>query len=172
MGCARRATRCGTRGAGRWSPSPRRSARRVAGVGKCREEWQRGGRAPAMVDTHPRVCLARSLESHGEYKRMVDHADIPPQRDLDGRGNLSRWALAEFTAWFQNICLDQVTFMTGRVARDTLLDCLHLYTGRRAWRPEAWLLLAAQDRGAARRRSPHHRPPRNATPAISWRCSS
>jgi hypothetical protein len=51
-----------------------------------------------VVDIHPRVCLARSLESHGEYERMMDHADIPPQRDLDGRGNLSRWALAEFTA--------------------------------------------------------------------------
>jgi hypothetical protein len=104
---------------------------------------------------------------------MMDHADIPPQRDLDGRGNLSRWALAEFTAWFQNICLDQVTFMTGRVARDTLLDCLHLsIPGGAPGAPKRGCCWLQQDRGAARRRSPHHRPPRNATPAISWRCSS
>ena len=36
--------------------------------------------------------LARGLESRGEYKRMMDHADSPRQGDLDGRGNLSRRA--------------------------------------------------------------------------------
>jgi Fic family protein len=38
--------------------------------------------------------LARGLESRGDYKRMMDHADMPRQGDLDGRGNLSTKALA------------------------------------------------------------------------------
>jgi len=85
--------------------------------------------------------LARGLESRGEYKRMMDHADMPRQGDFDGRGNLSRRALAEFTGWFLKVCLDQVAFMTGLFALDTLVDRLRLYAARRAWRPEAWLLL-------------------------------
>ncbi len=85
--------------------------------------------------------LARGLESRGEYKRMMDHADMPRQGDLDGRGNLSRRALADFSAWFLKVCLDQVTFMTGLFALDTLAGRLRLYAERRVWRPEAWLLL-------------------------------
>jgi Fic family protein len=72
---------------------------------------------------------------------MMDHADMPRQGDLDGRGNLSRRALAEFTTWFLRVCLDQVTFMTGLFAFDALVDRLRLYTAHRAWRPEAALLL-------------------------------
>jgi hypothetical protein len=34
---------------------------------------------------------------------MMDHADMPRQGDPDGRGNLSRRALAEFTAWFLRV---------------------------------------------------------------------
>jgi len=37
--------------------------------------------------------------------------------------------------------LDQVTFMTGLFALDTLAERLRLYAGRSTWRPEAWLLL-------------------------------
>jgi Fic family protein len=85
--------------------------------------------------------LARGLESRGDYKRMMDHADMPRQGDLDGRGNLSRRALADFTAWFLRVCLDQVTFMGTLFALDTLAGRLRLYAERRAWRPEAWLLL-------------------------------
>jgi Fic family protein len=40
--------------------------------------------------------LARGLESRGEYKRMLDHADTPRQGDLGGRGNLSQRALTDF----------------------------------------------------------------------------
>ena len=31
--------------------------------------------------------LSRGLENRAEYKRMMDHADMPRQGDLDGRGN-------------------------------------------------------------------------------------
>jgi Fic family protein len=85
--------------------------------------------------------LARGLESRGDYKRMMDHADMPRQGDLDGRGNLSQRALAEFTAWFLKVCLDQVTFMKGLFALDTLIDRLKLYVARRELRPEAFHLL-------------------------------
>src|SRR5580692_10923796 len=54
--------------------------------------------------------LARGLESRGEYKRMMDHADMPRQGDLDGRGNLSQRALGEFVFWFLRVALDQVQF--------------------------------------------------------------
>jgi Fic family protein len=57
--------------------------------------------------------LARGLESRTDYKRMMDHADMPRQGDLDGRGNLSQRALVEFTSWFLKVCLDQIEFMSG-----------------------------------------------------------
>src|SRR5262245_28635529 len=64
--------------------------------------------------------LARGLESRGEYKRMMDHADMPRQDDLDGCGNLSQYALSDFVSWFLRVCLDQVTFMSGLFEIDTL----------------------------------------------------
>ena len=57
--------------------------------------------------------LARGLESRGEYKQMMDWADMPRQGALDGRGNLSLKALKEFVLWFLTVCLDQVEFMSG-----------------------------------------------------------
>jgi Fic family protein len=86
--------------------------------------------------------LARGLESRGDYKRMMDHADMPRQGDLDGRGNLSRRALSEFTAWFLKVCLDQVTFMSGLFALDTLVDRLRVYVARRELKPQAFDILA------------------------------
>jgi len=85
--------------------------------------------------------LARGLESRGDYKRMMDHADSPRQGDLDGRGNLSRRALVEFTTWFLKVCLDQVTFMGELFALNTLVDRLKLYVRRREMKPEAFALL-------------------------------
>lgn len=81
--------------------------------------------------------LARGLESRGDYKRMMDHADMPRQGDLDGRGNLSRRALIEFTIWFLKVCLDQVNFMSGLFALDTLAARLKIYIARRGLKPEA-----------------------------------
>jgi Fic family protein len=85
--------------------------------------------------------LARGLTSRGDYKRMMDYADSPRQGDLDGRGNLSRRALAEFTEWFLKVCLDQVTFMGGLFALDTLVSRLKAYVERRDLKPEAFSLL-------------------------------
>jgi len=85
--------------------------------------------------------LARGLESRGEYKRMMDHADMPRQGDRDGRGNLSRAALGEFTAWFLKVCLDQVNFMGSLFELEKLLDRLARYVDRRGLKPEAQPLL-------------------------------
>jgi Fic family protein len=85
--------------------------------------------------------LARGIESRGDYKRMMDYADSPRQGDLDGRGNLSQKALADFTAWFLRVCLDQITFMSSVFALDTLVERLRIYVRRRQFKPEALHIL-------------------------------
>jgi Fic family protein len=74
--------------------------------------------------------LARGLARRGEYKEMMDHADMPRQGDLDGRGNLSQRALTEFVTWFLRVCLDQITFMTSLFEIDSLATRLRVYVER------------------------------------------
>lgn len=86
--------------------------------------------------------LARGLKSRTEYKGMMDHADSPPQGDLDGRGNLSLRALTEFTEWFLMVCLDQVTFMSSLFDLDNLGRRLAAYVDRsETLKPETAKLL-------------------------------
>jgi len=86
--------------------------------------------------------LARGLESRGDYKRMMDHADMPRQGDRDGRGNLSEKALTEFVLWFLRVCLDQVTFMASLFEIDTLARRLRTFVERNEkLKPEATRLL-------------------------------
>jgi Fic family protein len=56
--------------------------------------------------------LARKVE---DYKRGLAECDLPRRNDLDGRGHLSEEALARFTRFFLETCLDQVSFMEGLV---------------------------------------------------------
>lgn len=97
--------------------------------------------------------LARGLDSRGEYKRMMDHADMPRQGDLDGRGNLSQRALCDFILWFLKVCLDQVTFMSQLFDLEALSGRLRRYVERsETLRPEAAKLLQeALIRGAFER---------------------
>lgn len=74
--------------------------------------------------------LARGRKSRGDYKRMMDYADSPREGELDGRGNLSQRALTEFTLWFLNVCLDQVTFMSGLFDLENLGRRLQIYVDR------------------------------------------
>jgi Fic family protein len=74
--------------------------------------------------------LARGLVRRTEYKEMMDHADMPRQGDLDGRGNLSQKALNDFVTWFLKVCLDQIEFMTGLFAIDPLAKRLKAYSER------------------------------------------
>lgn len=86
--------------------------------------------------------LARGLTGPGDYKRMMDHADMPRQGDLDGRGNLSQRALSEFILWFLRVCLDQVTFMTSLFEIETLAQRLRSFVERsEQLKPEAARLL-------------------------------
>jgi Fic family protein len=86
--------------------------------------------------------LARGLESRGDYKTMMDNADMPRQGDLDGRDNLSQRALVSFVLWFLRVCLDQVTFMAGLFELDTLARRLRSYVERSdTLKPEAARLL-------------------------------
>jgi Fic family protein len=86
--------------------------------------------------------LARGRKSRTEYKQMMDHADMPRQGDLDGRGNLSQRALADFTLWFLRVSLDQITFMSELFALDTLARRLRTFAERsEKLKPEAARLL-------------------------------
>ena len=85
--------------------------------------------------------LAGGIEGRAEYKKMMGHADMPRQGDLDGRGNLSLRALNEFVLWFLKICLDQVNFMSGLLELGTLIERLRAYVARQELKPEASRLL-------------------------------
>jgi Fic family protein len=52
--------------------------------------------------------LARKVDG---YKKHLAECDNTRRNDLDGCGNLSEEALAEFTEFFLGICIDQVEFM-------------------------------------------------------------
>jgi Fic family protein len=61
--------------------------------------------------------LARNVQA---YKSHLAACDRPRRNDLDGRGNLSEEALAEFTRFFLTICIDQVIFMESLMQPDRL----------------------------------------------------
>lgn len=68
--------------------------------------------------------LARSEQS---YKQHLIACDATRRNDLDGRGNLSEEALAEFTRFFLETCLDQVSFMEELVQPDKLRARIKLW---------------------------------------------
>ncbi|MGB7910596.1 MAG: Fic family protein [Desulfobaccales bacterium] len=61
--------------------------------------------------------LARKVDG---YKKHLAACDNARRNDLDGRGNLSEEALAEFTEFFLGICIDQVEFMGNLMQPDRL----------------------------------------------------
>jgi hypothetical protein len=87
---------------------------------------------------------------------MMDRADSPREGNFDGRGNLSRKALIEFTQWFLEVALDQVKFMSSLFEIDALVRRLKMHVERsETLKPEAAALLDAAlmrgeiERGAA-----------------------
>ena len=73
------------------------------------------------LDTGAVWSVARGLARNvATYKGHLASCDQTRRNDLDGRGNLSEEALAEFTRFFLTTCLDQVTFMEGLMQPDTL----------------------------------------------------
>lgn len=61
--------------------------------------------------------LARKV---ADYKRHLAACDSLRRNDLDGRGQLSEEALAAFTKFFLEVCIDQVEFMEGLMQPDAL----------------------------------------------------
>ena len=65
--------------------------------------------------------IARGLaRQEAAYKQFLVACDQPRQGDRDGRGSRSEKALAEFTAFFLQTCIDQITFMEKLVQPDRL----------------------------------------------------
>ena len=73
------------------------------------------------LDTGGVWSIARGLARHADaYKAQLAACDLSRRNDLDGRGNLSEQALAEFTRFFLRLCIDQVQFMGGLVTLERL----------------------------------------------------
>jgi Fic family protein len=73
------------------------------------------------LDTGAVWSVARGLaRNEGAYKGHLAECDLPRRNDLDGRGNLSEEALASFTRFFLETCIDQVAFMEGLMQPDRL----------------------------------------------------
>ncbi|MCW5827844.1 MAG: Fic family protein [Deltaproteobacteria bacterium] len=68
--------------------------------------------------------LARSVE---KYKSLLANCDLPRRNSLDGRGNLSEEALADFTRFFLEVCRDQVAFMGELVQPERLSVRIRLW---------------------------------------------
>ena len=80
------------------------------------------------VDTGGVWSIARGLACNVEtYKQHLANCDQPRHNDLDGRGNLSEEALAEFTRFFLETCLDQVRFMEALVQPEKLRTRIKLW---------------------------------------------
>jgi Fic family protein len=73
------------------------------------------------LDTGAVWSVARGLaRSEATYKAHLAQCDLPRRNDLDGRGSLSEEALASFTRFFLETCIDQVAFMEGLMQPDRL----------------------------------------------------
>ena len=69
------------------------------------------------LDTGGVWSIARGLAREAtSYKAGLAACDQPRRGALDGRGNLSEEALADFTRFFLDVCVDQVRFMESLVA--------------------------------------------------------
>lgn len=73
------------------------------------------------LDTGGVWSVARGLaRAQTAYKGHLINCDGPRRHDLDGRGALSEEALAAFTRFFLETCLDQVRFMESLVQPNRL----------------------------------------------------
>ncbi|XHC00744.1 Fic family protein [Nitratireductor sp. ac15] len=81
------------------------------------------------LDTRGLWSVARGLARREKsYKQHLAACDAPRRNDLDGRGNLSEEALAEFTMFFLETCIDQVAFMEELMKPDRLRDRIMIWT--------------------------------------------
>ncbi len=81
------------------------------------------------LNTGATLSVARGLARNvSACKGYLAACDMARRNDLDGRGNLSAEALAEFTRFFLAACLDQVTFMEELMQPDSLRTRIVLCT--------------------------------------------
>lgn len=80
------------------------------------------------LDTGGIWSIARGLaRKEAQYKRHLISCDEPRRGDLDGRGSRSEAALAEFTEFFLQTCIDQVTFMEELVQPNKLRQRIRIW---------------------------------------------
>lgn len=84
-----------------------------------------------VLDTGGVWSIARGLSRNvTDYKAHLANCDLSRRNDLDGRGNLSEEALATFTRFFLETCIDQIVFM------EKLMQPDHLRTRILLWAQE------------------------------------
>ncbi len=68
------------------------------------------------IDGHGLWTISRGLaRTKARYYELLQHADLPRQGALDGRGNLSEKSLHAFCTYFLEQILDQMQFMHDRI---------------------------------------------------------
>lgn len=84
------------------------------------------------LDTRGVWSISRGLaRSESEYKRLLMECDGRRRNDLDGRSPLSEEALAAFTRFFLETCIDQVEFMDGLMQPGRLHDRIMAWSERK-----------------------------------------
>jgi Fic family protein len=82
-----------------------------------------------ILDTGGIWSVSRGLARNvAAYKSHLANCDRTRRNDLDGRGNLSEEALAAFSQFFLELCIDQVRFMEELVQPDRLRTRILLWT--------------------------------------------
>src|ERR1017187_3590504 len=100
------------------------------------------------LDTGALWSVARGLARNVDtYKMHLANCDQTRRNDLDGRGNLSEKALAEFTRFFLTTCIEQVDFMESLIQPDRLRARVLLWAeeeiGVKSLPPKSVLVLEA-----------------------------
>lgn len=81
------------------------------------------------LDTGGLWSIARGLaRQESKYKQHLIACDQPRRGDMDGRGSRSESALAEFTAFFLQTCIDQIDFMETLLQPDKLRKRIRLWS--------------------------------------------
>lgn len=81
------------------------------------------------LDTRGLWSIARGLARQEQaYKGHLQACDQVRRNDMDGRGHLSEEALAAFTEFFLNTCIDQVDFMSTLMQPNRLRDRILIWT--------------------------------------------
>jgi Fic family protein len=75
-------------------------------------------------------ALANGMGDTAAYLRMMDYADHPRMGALDGRGNLSRKALIEFSRWFLECVAAEMRFTADLFSGEAVTRRMGSTTGR------------------------------------------